>query len=70
MNVFVTWIQNGDPITTILNFIKLPKSHLGQNMAQALVNTLNRYGIAHKVSTYGFRERNILIIDSDRINHV
>jgi hypothetical protein len=54
MNVFVTWIRNGEPITTILDFIELPKSHSGQNMAQALVNTLNHYGIAHKVSTHGF----------------
>ncbi len=70
MNIFVTWIRNGEPITTILDFIELPKSHSGQNMAQALVNTLNCYGIAHKVSTRGFWERNILSIDSDRFNHV
>jgi hypothetical protein len=54
MNIFVSWIRNGEPITTILDFIELPKSHSGKNMAQALVNTLNRYGIAHKVSTHTF----------------
>ena len=51
MNVFVTWIRNGNPVTMILNFIELPKSHTGRNMAQALFDTLERYGIAHKVST-------------------
>jgi hypothetical protein len=54
MNIFVTWIRNGEPITMILDFIELPKSHSGQNMAQAFVNTLNRYKIAHKVGACGF----------------
>jgi len=52
----MTWIRNGEPVSTILDFIELPKSHTGRNMARALVETLERYGIAHKVSTYGIRE--------------
>jgi hypothetical protein len=54
MNIFVTWIRNGEPVTTVLDFIELPKSHSGQNMAQAFVDTLNRYGIAKKVSRLSF----------------
>jgi hypothetical protein len=50
MNVLVTWIHDGQPITAILDFIELAKSHTGRNMAEALVETLQRYGIAHKVS--------------------
>ena len=34
----------------MLDFIELAKSHTGWNMAEALVDSLNRYGIAHKVS--------------------
>ena len=69
MNVFVTWIRKEEPITTILDFIELPKSHTGRNMAQALVDTLNRYGIAHKVSTCSIREETMLTKDLDRFNH-
>ena len=49
MNILVTWIRQEEPVTAILDFIELPKSHSGQNMAEAFVNTLTRYGIAHKV---------------------
>jgi hypothetical protein len=49
MNVLVSWIRDGKPVTAILDFIELAKSHSGQNMAESLVETLNRYGIAHKV---------------------
>lgn len=52
MNVLVSWIRHDEPVTTILDFIELPKSHSGRNMAEALVVTLNRYGIAHKVSSF------------------
>jgi len=52
MNVLVTWIREGEPVTAMLDFIELAKSHSGQNMAEALVDSLNRYGIAHKVSTW------------------
>ena len=51
MNVLVTWIRDGEPVTALLDFIELAKSHSGQNMAKALVETLNHYRIAHKVST-------------------
>jgi hypothetical protein len=50
MNVLVSWIREDRPVTAILDFIELAKSHSGKNMAEALVNTLDRYGIAHKVS--------------------
>jgi len=69
MNIFVTWIRNGNPVMTILDFIELPKSHTGRNMAQALVNTLERYGIAHKVSTCGIQEDSMLTEDLDGFNY-
>jgi len=50
MNILVTWIRQDKPVTAILDFIELAKSHTGQNMAEAFVDTLTRYGIAHKVS--------------------
>jgi hypothetical protein len=56
MNVMVSWIRQGEPTTAILDFIELPRSHSGQNMAEALVDTLNRYGIAHKVSAFHTQE--------------
>lgn len=57
MNVLVSWIRHDEPVTTILDFIELPKSHSGQNMAEALVATLNHYGIAHKVSSFSKKKR-------------
>ena len=57
MNVLLTWIRDGEPVTALLDFIELAKSHSGHNMAEALVETLNRYGIAHKVSTSSIRAR-------------
>jgi len=51
MNMLVTWIRDGEPVTALLDFIELAKSHSGHNMAEALVETFNRYGIAHKVSS-------------------
>jgi hypothetical protein len=50
MNILVLWIHNGKLVTAILDFIKLVKSYSGWNMAEALVKTLDRYGIAHKAS--------------------
>ena len=50
MNVLVSWIQNDEPVTAILDFIELPRSHSGENMAEAFVEAVTRYGIAHKVS--------------------
>jgi hypothetical protein len=50
MNVLVSWIREDHPVTAMLELIELAKSHSGNNMAEALVDTLNRYGIAHKVS--------------------
>lgn len=49
MNILVTWIRHDQPVTALLDFIELAKSHSGRNMAEAFVNTLDRYGIAHKV---------------------
>jgi len=51
MNILVTWVREGQPITTLLDFIELGKSHSGRNMAKALVDTLKHYGIEHMVST-------------------
>ena len=56
MNILVTWIRRGEPVTTLLDFVELAKSHSGQNMAEALVDTLKRYGIAHKVSIFSERK--------------
>jgi hypothetical protein len=56
MNGLVSWIRNNEPVTMILNFIELPKLHSGRNMAEALVATLDRYGIAHKVSYFLFKK--------------
>ena len=55
MNVLVTWIRDGEPVTALLDFIELAKSHSGHNMAEALVETFNRYGIAYKVSSSSIR---------------
>ena len=51
MNVLVTWIREDQPVTAMLDFIELAKSHSGQNMVKALVDTRERYGIAHKGGT-------------------
>jgi hypothetical protein len=50
MNILVSWVHDNQPVTAMLDFIELAKSHSGQNMAEAMVSTLNRYRIAHKVS--------------------
>jgi len=50
MNILVSWIRNNEPVTTILDFIELPRSHSGENMAEAFVEAVTHYGIAHKVS--------------------
>ena len=54
MNLLVTWVQDGQLITTLLDFIELGRSHSGYNMAEAFVDTLKRYGIEHKVHTVFF----------------
>jgi len=50
MNILVTWIQLDELVMAILDFIKLAKSHSGQNLAEAFMYTLTCYGIADKVS--------------------
>jgi hypothetical protein len=55
MNVLVSWVRDNQPVTAMLDFIELAKSHSGRNMAEALVSTLERYGIAHKVSCSSIR---------------
>ena len=63
MSVLVTWIRDGEPLTAMLDFIELAKSHSGRNMAEALVDSLNRYGIAHKVSVtshIGYPDKQVL----------
>ena len=57
MNVLVSWIRNNEPVTGILDFIELPKSHSGENMAKAFFDAVTRYGIAHKVSNQIQRQR-------------
>jgi len=61
MNVLVSWIRNNEPVTGILDFIELPKSHSGENMAKAFFEAVTRYGIAHKVSNWFLRRSQILI---------
>lgn len=41
------WIQEDELVIAMFNFIELAKSHTGQNMVKAFVNTLECYGIAH-----------------------
>jgi hypothetical protein len=55
MNVLVSWVRNNEPVTAILDFIELPKSHSGENMAKAFFEAVTRYGIAHKVSNLFFK---------------
>lgn len=55
MSVTVTWLRKtetgGDELTTrLLDFIELPCSHSGRNMAEAMGKCLEEYGIANKVS--------------------
>jgi len=57
MNILVTWVREGQPITTLLDFVELGKSHSGHNMAKALVDTLKRYGIEHKVSSFSLQPK-------------
>jgi len=59
MNVLVSWVRNNEPVTAILDFIELPKSHSGENMAKAFFEAVTRYGIAHKVSNLFSRGRQI-----------
>lgn len=58
----VSWNRHNKTVTTILDFIELSKFHLGRNMAEALVATLNRYGIAHKVSSFLKEKQSLLYI--------
>lgn len=55
MSVVVTWLRKSEEgteelTTTLLDFIELPRSHSGENMAEALAKTLREYGIDGKVS--------------------
>lgn len=69
MNVLVTWIREDQPITAMLDFIELAKSHSGQNMAKAFVDTLERYGIAHKVGTSSIEVKKKTYRYLDWLNH-
>lgn len=62
MNILVMWIREDQPITAMFNFIELAKSHSGQNMAKAFVDTLEHYRIAHKVGTSSIEEKKNLQI--------
>lgn len=39
-----------EPVTHILDFVELPCSHTGRNMAECVVKVLKEYGIENKVS--------------------
>lgn len=61
MSIVVSWLQKSEDgteelTTTLLDFIELPCSHSGENMAEALAKTLREYGIDGKVS------KNLLIL--------
>jgi hypothetical protein len=68
MNVLLSWIRNNEPVTGILDFIELPKSHSGENMAKAFFDAVTRYGIAHKVSNRFLRRRHRLITNLARLD--
>jgi len=55
MSIVISWLrrlENGEEelTTTLLDFVELPCSHSGKNMAEALAETLKAYGIDGKVS--------------------
>lgn len=39
-----------EKVTHLLDFVELPHSHSGDNMAEAVQNVLREYGIKDKVS--------------------
>ena len=41
-----------ETVTHLLDFVELPHSHSGENMAEALRKVLIDYGVEHKVSIY------------------
>jgi hypothetical protein len=42
----------GEPLSFLLDFVELPKSHSGKNMADAFTEILKDFGAEEKVSTY------------------
>lgn len=47
-----------EPITHVLDFIELPCSHTGRNMAECVVRVLEEYGIQNKVSIHLLQKNN------------
>ena len=41
-----------EPVIHLLDFVELPCSHTGLNMAKCVVNVLKEYGIEDKVSMF------------------
>jgi hypothetical protein len=42
--------QNGTPISLLLDFVELPRSHLGVNLAIVFTKVLKEFGIVDKIS--------------------
>lgn len=55
MSIVVTRVRKSkdgteEKVTHLLDFVELPHSHSGDNMAEAVQNVLREYGIEDKVS--------------------
>ena len=42
--------QGGKPLAMLLDFVEVPKSHTGLNLALAFIKVLDDFGIEEKVS--------------------
>jgi len=47
--ITVHLLRDGNPLHMVLDIIELAKVHTGRNMARAIVNTLEDFGITRKV---------------------
>jgi hypothetical protein len=47
--ITVHLVRDGKPLRMVLDIIELAKAHTGRNMAQAIADTLEDFGIAGKV---------------------
>jgi hypothetical protein len=51
MAVLVHLIKSSKPIAVVLDVVKLPKSHSGVNLANAMAGVIKDFGIQDKVSS-------------------
>jgi len=63
------WIWEDQPVTAMLDFIELAKSHSGQNMVKPFVDTLEHYAIAHKGGTSSIEIKKKTYRYLDWLNH-